>query len=105
MTSFLHRRKMTCAFVLWSAYVATWAVMTGSGPAAVTLWWLIGTTVLGSLQALARGRRAVLCRARTDRRARPGRLDGATGLGGRGRCGVLTPRRTAQVRERRERKP
>ena len=60
MTSFLHWRKMTWALVLWSGYVATWAVMAGSGPALVTLWWLIGTSVLVSLQALARGRRAVL---------------------------------------------
>ena len=28
--------------------------------AVVTLWWLIGTTVLGSLQTLARVRRSVL---------------------------------------------
>ena len=52
MTSFLHWRKMTWALVLWSGYVATWAVMTGS--------WLIGTSVLVSLQALPRGRRPVV---------------------------------------------
>ena len=28
---------------------ATWAVIAGSGPAIVTLWWLVGMTVLGSL--------------------------------------------------------
>jgi hypothetical protein len=60
MTSFLHWRKMTWGLVLWSGYVATWAVMTSSGPAVVTLWWLIGTTVLGSLHAFARARRSVL---------------------------------------------
>ena len=60
MTSFLHWRKMTWGLVLWSGYVATWAVMTGSGPALVTLWWLIGTSVLVSVQALARGRRPVI---------------------------------------------
>ena len=49
MTSFLHWRKMTWAIVLWSGYVPTWAMITGSGPAMVTLWWLVGVTVLGSL--------------------------------------------------------
>jgi hypothetical protein len=49
MTKFLHWRKMTWALVLWSGYVATWTVITGSGPAIVTLWWLVGMTVLGSL--------------------------------------------------------
>ena len=49
MTNFLHWRKMTWALVLWSGYVATWAVITGSGPAIVTLWWLAGMIVLGSL--------------------------------------------------------
>ena len=48
MTSFLHWRKMTWALVLWSGYVATWAVITGSGPAIVTLWWLVGMSVLVS---------------------------------------------------------
>lgn len=49
MTSFLHWRKLTCALMLWSGYVAIWSVVTGSGPAMVTLWWLVGMTVLGSL--------------------------------------------------------
>ena len=49
MTNFLHWRKMTWALVPWSGYVATWAVITGSGPAIVTLWWLVGMIVLGSL--------------------------------------------------------
>lgn len=49
MTSFLHWRKMTWALVLWSGYVPTWAMITGSGAAIVTLWWLLGVTVLGSL--------------------------------------------------------
>ena len=49
MTSFLHWRKMTWALVLWVGYVATWAVITGSGPAIVSLWWLVGMIVLGSL--------------------------------------------------------
>jgi hypothetical protein len=49
MTNFLHWRKMTWAFVLWGGYVATWAVIAGSGPAIVTFWWLVGMTVLGSV--------------------------------------------------------
>ena len=60
MSNFLRWRKMTWAFVLWSGYIATWAVIAGSGPANVTLWWLVGMTVLGSLQTLARARRPVL---------------------------------------------
>ncbi len=48
MTNFLHWRKMT-AIVLWSVYVPTWAVITGSGPAIVMLWWLVGMIVFGSL--------------------------------------------------------
>jgi hypothetical protein len=49
MTNFLHWRKMTWALVLWSGYVPTWAVVTGSGPAIVMLWWLVGMIVFGSL--------------------------------------------------------
>jgi hypothetical protein len=60
MTRFLQWRMMNWGLVLWSGYVATWAVMTGAGPAVVALWWLIGTTVLGSLQTLARARRSVV---------------------------------------------
>jgi hypothetical protein len=37
----------TWALVLWSAYIATWMVITGSRPAIVALWWLAG---LGLLQ-------------------------------------------------------
>jgi hypothetical protein len=48
MSNFLHWPKMT-AIVLWSAYVPTWAVITGSGPAIVMLWWLVGMIVFGSL--------------------------------------------------------
>ena len=49
MSNFLRWRKMTWAFVLRSGHIATWAVIAGSGPAIVTLWWLAGMTVLGSL--------------------------------------------------------
>jgi hypothetical protein len=46
MTSFLHWRKMTWALVLWSAYLATWMVLTRSGPVIVIVWWLAGVGVL-----------------------------------------------------------
>jgi hypothetical protein len=49
MTNFLHWRKSTWAFVLWSAYIATWTLITGPGPAMVALWWLAGMIALGSL--------------------------------------------------------
>jgi hypothetical protein len=49
MINFLGWRKMTWALVLWSGYVATWAVITGPGPAIVTLWWLVGVILLRSL--------------------------------------------------------
>jgi hypothetical protein len=48
LTNFLHWRK-TCVVVLWSAYVPTWAVITGSGLAIVTLWWLVGMIVFSAL--------------------------------------------------------
>lgn len=49
MINFLHWRKMIWAVVLWSGYIATWTAITGAGPAMVTLWWLAGMIVLGSL--------------------------------------------------------
>jgi hypothetical protein len=49
MTNFLQWRKMTWTLVLWTGYIATWAVVTGSGPAMIALWWLAGTILLGSL--------------------------------------------------------
>ncbi len=49
MSKFLDWRKMTWALVVWSAYVAIWTALTGSGPALFTLWWLAGTIVVGSL--------------------------------------------------------
>ena len=49
MTKFLHWRTMTWAVVLWSGYVATWTVITGSGPAILTVWWLAGLVVFGPL--------------------------------------------------------
>jgi hypothetical protein len=49
MTNFLHWRKMSGALVLWSGYVVAWGVITGSGPALFTLWWLAGTIACCSL--------------------------------------------------------
>ena len=49
MTNFLHWRKMTWTLVLWNGYIAMWAVVTGSGPAMIALWWLAGMTLLGAL--------------------------------------------------------
>jgi hypothetical protein len=46
MTSFLHWHKLTWALVLWSAYLATWMVLTRSGPVIVVLWWLAGVGLL-----------------------------------------------------------
>ena len=54
MTNFLHWRKMTWTLVLWSGYIATWTVITGSGPAIVTLWWLVGLAVFGPLSFATR---------------------------------------------------
>jgi hypothetical protein len=45
VTNFLHWRKMTWVVVLWSGYLATWAVITGSGAAILAVWWLAGVVV------------------------------------------------------------
>ena len=49
MTNVLHWRKLTGALVLWSGYIVAWTVITGAGPALVTLWWLVGTIACCSL--------------------------------------------------------
>ena len=49
MTNFLRWRTLTWALVLWTGYIATWTVLTGSGPTIVTLWWLVGLVVFGLL--------------------------------------------------------
>ena len=54
MTNFLRWRKMTWVLVLWTGYIATWAVVTGAGPAMVALWWLAGMIVLGVLWLASR---------------------------------------------------
>jgi hypothetical protein len=45
MTSFLHWRKTTWVLVLWSAYIATWATVTGSALTLAAVWWLAGMIV------------------------------------------------------------
>ena len=54
MTNFLHWHKMTWVFVLWSWYIATWMVVSGSGPAIVALWWLAGMIVFDLLWLVTR---------------------------------------------------
>jgi hypothetical protein len=49
VTNFLHWRKTTWVLVLWSGYIATWAVITGSGPAIATVWLLVGPVVFHPL--------------------------------------------------------
>jgi hypothetical protein len=49
MTGFLHWRKATWALLLWSGYITTWAVITGSDPAMVVVWWLVGLVVFRPL--------------------------------------------------------
>ena len=49
MTNFLHWHKMTWVFVLWSSYIVTWMVVSGSGPAIVALWWVAGMIVFDLL--------------------------------------------------------
>jgi hypothetical protein len=40
--------------MLWSGYVATWAVLTGAAPEFATLWWLLGMSVVGALSLATR---------------------------------------------------
>lgn len=49
MTSYLHRRELTCAFLCWSGYVVLWMVSVGSAVGMAVLWWLVGMAVFGSL--------------------------------------------------------
>jgi len=54
MTNVLHWPGMTWALMLWSGYVATWAVITGAAPEFATLWWLLGMSVVGALSLATR---------------------------------------------------
>ena len=49
MTSYLHRRELTYAFLCWSGYVFVWMVTVGSAVGIAVLWWLLGMVVFGSL--------------------------------------------------------
>ncbi|WP_329642807.1 hypothetical protein [Gaiella sp.] len=42
MANVLRGRGMSLALALWSAYVATWMVLTESGPGRGVAWWLAG---------------------------------------------------------------
>jgi hypothetical protein len=61
MTNVLQWRKTTWVLLLWGGYVPAWAVITGSGPAIVAVWWLAGASVfvvlwLGTQPLLRQGR-------------------------------------------------
>ena len=49
MTSFLHRRELTYAFLCWSGYVVLWMVTAGSAVGVAVLWWLVGVIVFASV--------------------------------------------------------
>ena len=70
MTNFLHWRKTTWALALWSGYIATWAVITGSG----LRWSSSGGSQASSSSALFGSRRSQLFgQGRTlDGSVRPG---------------------------------
>ena len=52
MPNFLQWRKMTWVLVVWSPYIATWAVVTDPGLAMAAVWWFAGTGVFGLLWRL-----------------------------------------------------
>jgi len=49
VTSFLHRRELTYAFLCWSGYVVLWMVTAGSAVGVAVLWWLVGVIVFASV--------------------------------------------------------
>ena len=49
MTNFLHWRKMTWAFVLWSAAMTAWLPIGNVGPMGIALLWFAGMTGFGLL--------------------------------------------------------
>ncbi len=61
MTSFLHRRELTYAFLCWGGYVVLWMVTAGSPDGIAVLWWLVGVIAFASVwiatQPLFRRRR------------------------------------------------
>ena len=46
-------------FALWSAYIATWAVVTASSPLVGAAWWLAGICVMQAITSRAPGTEAV----------------------------------------------
>jgi hypothetical protein len=50
MAYVLRGRGMSWALALWSAYVATWMVLTESGPARGVAWWLAGVVCAALLR-------------------------------------------------------
>ena len=61
MTNFLHWRKMTWAFVLWTVGVAVWLIMGSTPMPVVALLWVLGLVVLSvtwlmTQSAFAQGR-------------------------------------------------
>jgi len=49
VTSFLHRRELTYAFLCWGGYVVLWMVTAGSTVGIAVLWWLVGVIVFASV--------------------------------------------------------
>lgn len=49
MTTFVFGRPTTWLLVLWSGYIATWATVSGSGPAIVAAWWLAGVALVQAI--------------------------------------------------------
>ena len=49
MTKFLHWRKATWAFVLWSAAMAAWLLIGSIGATRVGVLWVAGMILLGLL--------------------------------------------------------
>ena len=52
VTRRLGGRTTMWVLAIWSAYIATWAWVSDSGPVVVAAWWLAGICMV---QALARG--------------------------------------------------
>jgi hypothetical protein len=43
-------RPTTWLFALWSAYIATWAAVSGSSPVVVAAWWLAGICLMRAIK-------------------------------------------------------
>jgi hypothetical protein len=49
VTTLVIGRTTTLMFALWSGYIATWAMLSGSRPAIVAAWWLAGVALLQAI--------------------------------------------------------